>query len=129
MNIGPFSPGRGLFVCRFFGGSSSSSNSNTENVTQPTATNSGSGAGANTVATTGAVTFNQESPQALNDLALQTQTLGNVALAALQTNSETAKSTEALVGQNTASQTQQLTPIIIIVALVGLAALYFKNRR
>lgn len=111
-----------------FGGNSQSTTSNTENVTQPTTTVSG-GTGANAVSTTGAVTFNQESPQALNDVATAIQSNTQVSLAALQAGEATTNATTSLVGKTTATPTEQLTPIILGVAIVGAVAFWLANRK
>lgn len=111
-----------------FGGNSTSTTQNTTNVTQPTTTVTG-GTGANAVSTTGAVTFNQESPQALNSLDNALQVTGAVALQALQSNSETAKSTEALVGKNTETSTQQWAPVVLGLAAVTALFLFFARRK
>lgn len=113
---------------RNFGGNSSSSTQNTENVTQPTTTVTG-GSGANAVSTTGAVTFNQESPAALNSLDQAVQTTGQVALAALAGEQATSAQTQGVLGKAAATPTEQITPIIIAVAVIAGILIYFKSKR
>lgn len=117
-----------------FGGNSPSTTTTTNNEQQyatPTASgNVGSGGTSNVFgSTSGSIAVTEESPQALADLSGAVGALATVAGEAIQATEGTATSTESLVGKNTESGTQQLTPIIISVAVLGAFAVYMVYRK
>ena len=110
-----------------FGGGATTTNTTTENVTQPVG--SASGAGSNVAATSGNVTFNQESPAAFAAVSGAVQALETVAGAAV-TSAQASNSDATKLAQGaTSSQTQQLTPIILGIAVVIGAIMYFRSRK
>lgn len=131
MRLIPWVPGD-LYGLRNFGGNSSSSTQNTENVTQPTSTvggGSNNGGTINAVSTTAGVTLNEESPQALNSLDQAVQATENVALQALNSEQATAGQTQGVLSKAAETGTQQLTPIIIAVAIIAGLVFYFSHRK
>jgi hypothetical protein len=105
---------------RNFGGNSPTT-TNTETVTQPTSSTGTTGAGgtSNAISSTGTVNLDEESPQALNELGGAVAALQTVAGEAITASAEEATGTESLVGKNTESGTEQITPIVVVVALLG----------
>jgi hypothetical protein len=119
---------------RGFIGDSTSTTTTTNNEQQyatPTASgNVGSGGTSNVVGTTsGSITLNEESPQALNELGSAVSSLQAVASEAIEASQDTAQTTESLVGKNTESGTQEVTPIIIAVAALGAFIAYMIWRK
>ncbi len=106
-----------------------SDNLNEETVLQPTSDGSVSGgSSSNTLSATGDLTVNEESPQALTELGQALSQAGAATDLALEEEYDTTKEYGSLVGQNTQTPTQQIIPIIIALALLAGAYVYFNRR-
>ncbi len=106
-----------------------SDNLNEETVLEPTSDGSVSGgSSSNTLSATGDITVNEESPQALTELGQALSQAGAATDLALEEEYDTTKEYGSLVGQNTQTPTQQIIPIIIALALLAGAYVYFNRR-
>jgi hypothetical protein len=107
--------------------STNSDNLNEETALEPV-NNQGGGSSSNTISAEGDVTLNEESPEALTELGQALTDTSETASQALEEEYETSLGEKSLVGQMTQTPTQQIIPIVIALAVVIGAYLYFNRK-